>query len=54
MVMPLNSRDFFFSNWEENEFRVPTIVLAVFLSLVSVSLVTVLVSLCACPKIFGL
>jgi len=53
-VQPLNSRDLYFSNWEMNEFRVPTIVLAVFLSFVLVALVAVIVSVLVCPKIFGL
>jgi len=53
-VQPLNGRAFYFSNWVQNEFRVATIVLAVLLTFVSIGLITVVISLFACPKMFGL
>lgn len=53
-IQPLNSRPFYFSGYEENGFRVATIVLAVFLTFTAIGLISVLVSVCVCPKLFGL
>jgi len=53
-VQPFNSRPFYFSNWEANEHRTAMIVCAVLLAFVSIALVAVFVSICACPKMFGL